>query len=160
MDLREASKLFTINFNITIFNIPSKSGYAIRLKSNVAQPQLAKWIHKSVRKFAEVARSRKFHAYHWPMPFNAILTIMRRTYERGTKARLSFSGGPHAPVNMAESMEDWVNVGGKSRLLCCTALYFLRQVFVNPWSSLGLPSPLWTQNQSNYRHSPYCPPCL
>ena len=37
---------------------------------------------------------------------------MRRTYKHGTKARLSFSGGPHAPVNMAESMEE-VNVGGK-----------------------------------------------
>ena len=30
-----------------------------------------------------------------------------------TKARLSFSGGPHAPVNMADSMEE-VDVGGKS----------------------------------------------
>ena len=37
---------------------------------------------------------------------------MRRTYERGTKARLSFSGGSHAPVNMADSMKE-VNVGGK-----------------------------------------------
>ena len=35
---------------------------------------------------------------------------MRRTYKRGTKARLSLSGGPHAPANMADSME--VNVGG------------------------------------------------
>ena len=34
---------------------------------------------------------------------------MRRTYERGTKARLSFSGGPHALVNMTDSMEE-VNV--------------------------------------------------
>ena len=30
---------------------------------------------------------------------------MRRT-QRGTKARLGFSGGPHAPVNMADSMEE------------------------------------------------------
>ena len=28
---------------------------------------------------------------------------MRTTFERGTKARLSFSGGPHAPVNRADS---------------------------------------------------------
>ena len=28
---------------------------------------------------------------------------MRRTFARGAKARLSFSGGPHAPVNMANS---------------------------------------------------------
>ena len=39
---------------------------------------------------------------------------MRRTYERGTKARLSFSGGPHAPVNLADSMKE-VNVGGKKK---------------------------------------------
>ena len=38
---------------------------------------------------------------------------MCRTYERGTKARLSFSGRPHAPVNMANSIED-VNVGEKN----------------------------------------------
>ena len=37
---------------------------------------------------------------------------MRRTHKRGTKARLSFSGGLHAPVNMADSIEE-VNVGGK-----------------------------------------------
>ena len=63
-----------------------------------------------------------------------------RAYERGTKARLSFSGGPHAPVNMADSMEE-VNEGGKKRrkmasLPRCTALYFVRQVFTNPWRSL------------------------
>ena len=39
---------------------------------------------------------------------------MFRTYERGTKARLSFSGGPLAPVNMADSMEE-VNIGGKKK---------------------------------------------
>ena len=60
---------------------------------------------------------------------------MRRTHERSTKARFSFSSGPHAPVNMADSLEQ-VNVGGKTkamaRLLRCTALYFVRQVFANP----------------------------
>ena len=39
---------------------------------------------------------------------------MRRTKNYGTKARPSFSGGPHAPANMADSMEE-VNVGGKKR---------------------------------------------
>ena len=39
--------------------------------------------------------------------------VMRRTYERGTKARLGLSGGPHAPVNMAGIMED-VNVSEKN----------------------------------------------
>ena len=38
---------------------------------------------------------------------------MRRTNERGIKARLSFSGGSHIPVNMADSMEE-VNVGRKN----------------------------------------------
>ena len=37
---------------------------------------------------------------------------MRRMYERGTKVRLSFSGGPRAPVNMADSTEE-LNVGGE-----------------------------------------------
>ena len=39
---------------------------------------------------------------------------MRRTCERGTKARLSLSGGSQAPVNMTDSMENagaWTVVG-------------------------------------------------
>ena len=39
---------------------------------------------------------------------------MRRTYKCDTKARLSFSGGPHAPVNMADSIEE-ENEGGEKR---------------------------------------------
>ena len=42
---------------------------------------------------------------------------MRRAYERGIKARLSFSGGPHAPVNMADSMQN-------GRYLDCLLLLF------------------------------------
>ena len=59
---------------------------------------------------------------------------MRRTYERGTKARLSFSGGPYAPVNMADSME--VNVSGEKvgngtfGVLYCAI--FVRKVCANP----------------------------
>ena len=44
----------------------------------------------------------------------------KRVYECGTKARLSFSGGPLAPVNMADSMEE-VSVDGekcKNWLVC------------------------------------------
>ena len=52
----------------------------------------------------------------------------------------SFSGGPHAPVNMADSMEE-VNVGGKTQeiacFLCCTVLYFVCQVFANPCEFFG-----------------------
>ena len=50
---------------------------------------------------------------------------MRRTHERGTKARLNFSGGPHTPVNMADSMEG-LNIGGKKThkrwQACCAVL--------------------------------------
>ena len=41
---------------------------------------------------------------------------MCQTIERGTKARLTFSGGSHAPVNMADSMENagsWTASGSK-----------------------------------------------
>ena len=44
---------------------------------------------------------------------------MRRTFERCTKARLSFSGGPHAPVNVADSMENvgsWTVSGSKDAM--------------------------------------------
>ena len=61
---------------------------------------------------------------------------MRRTYERGTKARLNLSVGPHTPVNMVDSVEEMNGSGEKrrkwhsrKRLLRCTALYFIRQVF-------------------------------
>ena len=50
-------------------------------------------------------------------------------YERGTKARLSFSGGSHAPVNMAGSMKE-VNVGGKNAGNSGN-VYFVRHVFPN-----------------------------
>ena len=60
---------------------------------------------------------------------------MLRTYERRTKARLSFSDEPHAPVNMADSMEE-VNVGGKKRrkwhvfcaILCCSSYSKFSQI--------------------------------
>ena len=60
---------------------------------------------------------------------------MYRTYKRGTKARLSFSGGPYAPVNMADSMEEVNVIGGKMQKIqdsVCSALYnalFRRPVF-------------------------------
>ena len=52
---------------------------------------------------------------------------MRRTYARGTKTRLSFSGGPHAPVNMADSMEEG-NISEKKRRkwhVCCAVLRYI-----------------------------------
>ena len=44
---------------------------------------------------------------------------MHTMFERGAKARLSFSGGPHAPVNMADSMENagsWTVSGSKEAM--------------------------------------------
>ena len=44
---------------------------------------------------------------------------MRRTFKGGTKARLSFSGGSHVPVNMADSMENasnWTVSGSKEAM--------------------------------------------
>ena len=52
---------------------------------------------------------------------------MRRTFERGTNARLSFSGGPHASVNMVDSMEE-VNEGGekcRKWRICCAVLRYI-----------------------------------
>ena len=70
---------------------------------------------------------------------------MRRTYERGTKARLSFTGGPHAPVNMADSVENagsWTVSGSKEAMEVPKNFKDLRKLGV--------------------RHSllPYYPPCL
>ena len=88
---------------------------------------------------------------------------MHGMYECGTKVMLSFSGRSHAPVNIADSMEE-VNVGGgkmeeMQHLLCCTALYFVHQVFTSSWSSSGLTSPVWIEKQLNYWHFPYIKAC-
>ena len=52
----------------------------------------------------------KFHpSCQWVSAWGTIefkKRVSQSCAERGTKARLSFSGGPHAPVNMAESMEE------------------------------------------------------
>ena len=55
---------------------------------------------------------------------------MHGMYERSGKARLSFSGRPHAPVNMADSTKE-VNVGGKKGMnlhsgkVCCAVLHYI-----------------------------------
>ena len=53
--------------------------------------------------------------------------ITGRTYKHGTKVSFSFSSWPHAPVNMAESMEE-VNVGGgkcSKWHVCCAVLCYI-----------------------------------
>ena len=85
---------------------------------------------------------------------------MRRTYERGIKARLSFSGGPHAPVNMAESMEERKKTRRKWHVCCAVLRYISYAKFSQILEVLQDFDRLWIQKQSNYRHSPYYPPCL
>ena len=54
-------------------------------------------------------------------------TIKRITQEHGIKAILSFSGGLHAPVHMADIMEK-VNAGRKQRRkwhVCCAVLQYI-----------------------------------
>ena len=58
---------------------------------------------------------------------------MHRTFEYGTKARLSFSGGPHAPVNMADSMENtssWTVSGSKEAIEVSKNLKDLQKLVV------------------------------
>ena len=67
-------------------------------------------------------------------------TIKRLTQERGIKAMLSFSGGLHAPVHMADIMVK-VNVGEKQRRkwhVCCAVLQYISyakfsQILEVPW---------------------------
>ena len=77
--------------------------------------------------------------------------------KRGTKARLSFSGGPHAPVNMAERMENagsWTVSGSKK---CRRTLGFAK-----PWRTVTAQQMCHFLRFSPHRHSllPYFPPCF
>ena len=73
---------------------------------------------------------------------------MRRTIERGAKARLSFSGGPHAPVNMADSMENagsWTVSGSKEAMEVPKNFKDLRKLGVRniaQYSAANLPFPV------------------
>ena len=75
---------------------------------------------------------------------------MRRTHDRGTKARPGLSAGAHAPVNVTDSMEE-MNVGGEkrrkwhSRNVCCAVLRYISYSSFRK-SSLGLPSPFGPRN--------------
>ena len=54
---------------------------------------------------------------------------MRRRIERGTKARLSLSGGPHVPVNMADSLKNagsWTVSGSKEAIGVSKNFKYLR----------------------------------
>ena len=72
---------------------------------------------------------------------------MRRTIERGAKARLSFSVGPHAPVNMADSMENtgsWTVSGSKEAMEFPKNFKYLRKLGVRntaQYSAANVPFP-------------------
>ena len=88
---------------------------------------------------------------------------MRRTSEHSAKARLSFSGGPHSPVNMADSMENaggWTVSGSKEAMEVPKNFKDLRKLGVRniaQYSAANLPFPVFL-----HRHSllTYHPPCL
>ena len=90
---------------------------------------------------------------------------MHRTFERGTKARLSFSGGPHAPVNMADGMENagsWTVSGSKEAMEVPKNFKDFRKRGVRNtahYRAANVPFPVLLFSQ---RHSllPFSPPCL
>ena len=76
---------------------------------------------------------------------------MRRMFEGGTKARLSFSGGPHASVNMADSMENagsWTVSGFKEAMAVPKNFKDLRRTGVRniaQYSAANVPFPAFFQ---------------
>ena len=89
---------------------------------------------------------------------------MHRTFERGAKARLSFSGGPHASANMADSMENadsWTVSGSKEAMEVLKCFKNLRKLGVRNiagYSAANVPFPVLFF----HRHSlslPNYPPC-
>ena len=85
---------------------------------------------------------------------------MRRTFQHGTRARLSLSGGPHAPVNMADSMESagsWTVSGSKEAMEVPKNFKDLRKLGVRNIA-------LYSASNLRFLHKnsllPYYPPCL
>ena len=69
---------------------------------------------------------------------------MRRTFEYSTKARLSFSGGPHAPANMSDSMENagsWTVSGSKKAMEVLKNLQKLGVRNIAQYSAANVPFP-------------------
>ena len=81
---------------------------------------------------------------------------MRRTFERGAKARLSFSGGPHAPVNMADSMENagsWTVSGSKEAMEVPKNFKDLRKLGVRniaQYSAANVPFPVFLSTDIHF----------
>ena len=81
---------------------------------------------------------------------------MRGTFEHGTRVRLSFWQATRSCKHggwYGRSECQWEKMHEMTHLLHCIALHFVRQVFAQSRSSLGLPSPLWIQKQSKYLHA-------
>ena len=91
------------------------------------------------------------------------IPISEFTIERYAKARLSFSGGPHAPINMADSMENAGSStvsGSKEAMKVPKNFKDLRKIGVRnivQYSAAKVPFAA----VFSYRHSllPYCLPC-
>ena len=80
---------------------------------------------------------------------------MRRTLERGTKARLIYSGGPHAPVNMTDSMENagsWTVSGSKEAMEVPKDLRKRGLRNIAQYSAANVPFPAFVSTDIHFSH--------
>ena len=82
---------------------------------------------------------------------------MRRTFEHGTKARLSFSDEPHAPVNLTNTVENagsWTVSGSKEAMEVPKNFKDLRKLGVNiaQYSAANGPFPFFFLHLPFYTH--------
>ena len=88
---------------------------------------------------------------------------MSRKFKCGTKARLRFSGGPHAPVNMADSMENagsWTVSGSKETMEVPKHFKYLLKLgmyYIVQYNTTNMPFPAFSHQHSLL---PYYLPCL
>ena len=87
------------------------------------------------------------------------IPISEFTIERYAKARLSFSGGPHAPINMADSMENagsWTVSGSKEAMEVPKNFKDLRKLGVRniaQYSAANVPFPAFFSTDIHFFHT-------
>ena len=102
----------------------------------------------------------------WHDSLKRSFTVMRRTFKRGTKARLSFSGGSHVLVNMADSMENagsWTVSGSKEAMEVPKKFKDLRKLGVRniaqqTWNFLRFFQPTFTSSKLSPMFAGACGP--
>ena len=84
---------------------------------------------------------------------------MRRTSERGGKARLVFLGGPHASVNMADNVENagsWTVSGSKETMEVPKNFKNLRKLGVRniaQYNAAKMPFPVFFSTDIHFFHT-------